>query len=1179
MKERDLTPHGVNPTLEVGIKFMAENNGEQEKQPKAEKLADLGALPDKAKIAARDYLTQIGRRKLSFEENQTLRLMLSNPEEAKRAGAISDSDFTLKSIDGGSIFNLDVALTKNGAKEFVKILKGESLNSEQKELRTKIYNALENDPEGFADMFAKAIDSLSVEDVESFLKTGSFDVVNTFLSEINKRAKGKISSALLEKYKKEAQALSGLPPQEAREELKYLMEKIEARHNELEGQEVFKDFNKEEEEKIYNAIFEVEAKRGLPKKDNLSDEVLKKYKQRLTELSSLSKEERVKEARRIFNELDEEKTRLFGERYKGKAAEPDEIIEGENSERFERMSGSPDTRASQFLEQFEQQIDEMGTSEVDWDALEGEMGVILNSSSQYRAAKPQFLNSISQLRSLGDNEENRRAAKGFVKQLRAINDQIQNEPMPAGYNESEIPDNIEEVARFISKNVDSEIYGPNGIHPIIDDKGRFIPANFLLWVREWSVKLDQDNPNDQLSPLTAISLKTRWREISLYEMVRHNRERFMKDKNTGEVLNDLADEALYESWAYGIYRNTSLAYQQIMTSDTELPKALTQFHARSDLTRGDTLQRILSISAEFGKEGDTKVGDAIRMANDFYYHWSDKDKIIEVLNNGQFTVDDFKNAMRILNGKKEWDDADWNNVGSYRGFHFENNNVYYQQGDDVNTRKEMFDKNGNLDWKNFIFVMNFYKYNSEEQFSVNLSRELISGKIAEKYGLDRGIATSEKEIQDLKKTWEEARSMGEQKYRDLGQFSEDEIKEKAKHYADSKLMKRRHAKRINLEYAENTAFALQRGYGAAARNDTNRRGFDAATKLFLEDYLIRQSGENTAGPIGIPGEIPIFKMLGPDMWIGLRTESGLSPYQIYENIRKIENDPNKTPEEKQKERKEWIGKLNFRTRAENEYAGNQGTNSFEIFKSITDSNHLDLNEIVSYSLLEGVKYNPQKFEAMIKDGFIKPMRYAFSSNSGLDYGQTVRVFDYQTSRHKPEEVPIYKDKFLAQAMFGDMAFEGINFEIEKGGRSINLLKAMNSTNEQERKAASEYLSGTKVRSQMVKNLARTRIAAQLAFHRQFGGVGPRWDYDRAETFIKALESMKEYEINPDNPNEVRQKKGKAYFSKEDIAWIRRHSNTQLWKLVGEGVAAGTVMGLADATPKSLGIFISYILKQ
>jgi hypothetical protein len=81
-------------------------------------------------------------------------------------------------------------------------------------------------------------------------------------------------------------------------------------------------------------------------------------------------------------------------------------------------------------------------------------------------------------------------------------------------------------------------------------------------------------------------------------------------------------------------------------------------------------------------------------------------------------------------------------------------------------------------------------------------------------------------------------------------------------------------------------------------------------------------------------------------------------------------------------------------------------------------------------------------------------------------------------------------------------------------------------------------------------------------------VGEPWNFLRTNSFIRALESIKAYERDPDYPGRVREIADQRFFSPEDIEWIRKNSGTEYWRLFMvdalKGGGAGAGKGLLDA---------------
>lgn len=53
-----------------------------------------------------------------------------------------------------------------------------------------------------------------------------------------------------------------------------------------------------------------------------------------------------------------------------------------------------------------------------------------------------------------------------------------------------------------------------------------------------------------------------------------------------------------------------------------------------------------------------------------------------------------------------------------------------------------------------------------------------------------------------------------------------------------------------------------------------------------------------------------------------------------------------------------------------------------------------------------------------------------------------------------------------------------------------------------------------------------------------------------ERFVEALETLEAMEMDPENPGHERPT-GNKFFSHEDMEWIRKHSNTELGRMLRE----------------------------
>ncbi len=738
---------------------------------------------------------------------------------------------------------------------------------------------------------------------------------------------------------------------------------------------------------------------------------------------------------------------------------------------------------------------------------------------------------------------------------------------------------IQDLAKFIMNKQDSALYGAFRKYALIDyvkdretgeTKEVFRPDNFLIWVRDQIIQLHDDNRTSEMQPLSAVAIETQVRTVTIYMMNRF-RGQYFKDEHTGEIMNDLADSAVNMCYLFGFFRNYDLGYKQVMNSAEKLPDAIVQIHAKNDVTHGDNWATFLSMPDKFGQpvkdaegrttsEKDTKVGDAELVANDIYYNISDMEELTDIVGkkSALMTKEGFKKALMLQQiaggGKYEWDDEPDEKPGIYD----KKEDNFYSIDAASGKRVYVFGKDGKLIPKNYQAFINFFNAPTPDKTTVDFVRDLIRLAIAEKVGIESGYSETAQELAARKAEYDKL----------VGENKKDD--------ADREYKRKVNAGRINAKFAEYSAFIQQRPLMVAARNDVGRRGYDASTKLDI-NYIIRQSGAGTAGPIGNSEFLKhqLLKNFGVDFVAGLKTENKRSPYEIFREIRHIMNDKTLSNEDREKKKADVLGQLRFQDNAALDYSSNAIKRSYEIFHSVVDAKGLDLDKIVTRTFLEGIKYNTAEFEKQVKDEFIKPMRYAFSSNSALKYGQLYHGFE-----RVKDGVAEYKWKTLADHIFGDEVLDDIRIDAKKNKLKVEMLdenqkvikKADDMTPEERYK---EYLNSQAARGRLVKNLARARLAAELRKHRNRYGPAARWNADMINKFLLALESIKEY-TKDSNGNVVQTTN--QFFTAEDIAWIRKNSGTGYKSMMLKEGSIGVFKGLTKGLWEGFGDLVKDGLK-
>ncbi len=741
------------------------------------------------------------------------------------------------------------------------------------------------------------------------------------------------------------------------------------------------------------------------------------------------------------------------------------------------------------------------------------------------------------------------------------------------------PKNIREVAAWIMASDDRSVWGPEGAYPIFEyreeldpetgkQKSDFKPKNFIRWLRNKSLEHHADNPNDPLNLLSGISIETLFRSISILQM-KYNKQKYFADED-GKPLSNLADEVINEAWLFGVRRNKNLGYIQAMNSDEKLFEAIVEMSGKNDHTGGETLAKHFQMGEDFNdKDGnlDNKVGDAMLAANQIYRNLADIDKLRKMMpeNSPIFTLEGFKNASRYLN-KKTFNE----NTEGYGNLRIEGDRVYFRDSR-TKIRTEIFNSEGTLvNDENLVKFLNFFPEANPQETNEEFVRELVKQSIADIVGFDAG--------------------MDSQKYEE---FIARRKKQLGDAYKDVDYKEYRKLMRMNLEWAETNSWVEQRWNGAAARNDTGYRGYDAWTKMYAQYYRERQSGPATAGPIGNPHDMQIFRMLTPDMWLAIRTETGESVHEVFEelhmtNLQLYKLKGELTPDQKrekealQKRKEDAYGKLRFPRWAETDWASNGVKRQAEVWHNIMNTEDLKFNELAKRDNWGVLRYDRQKFEEVVKDDFIKKRRYALASNNAMNYGAIMRMRERDSIEIGKDGKVIekfkYKDQYLAEAMFGEVVIGSIRREWYDGELDF---KAAGENGVEEKKTSKnatlgDYLNSKEAREKILKNVCRAGLAAQIKAHRERSGTTERWNSTVIRNFYQSMRSMPQYIEDPATGKEIKLDDSQ-FFSEEDIKWIRKQTNTSIGMLLWEDSYHAGWDAAAEGIPAIFKIFYQDIV--
>lgn len=729
------------------------------------------------------------------------------------------------------------------------------------------------------------------------------------------------------------------------------------------------------------------------------------------------------------------------------------------------------------------------------------------------------------------------------------------------------PRSIQEVALSIINDEGPDRWGPNGTYPLVEliydengepkyktnYKGEKTPdpqiklneKNFVRWFRERMMYHHISNSRDeslQLGNLVGITSEF-GSTINIFSMDK-DRAQYFLDESTGTVMDKLANQLKMELWLFGNMRNYDLLYQKYMTSDSDLPKFLSQLHDKEEITQPQSLETIMTLPKDFGEDGDTSVGDGIRKAYEIYYYASDYNMLKKVLGADSvfFKREGFENALRIIEGLNPTD-----------AISESSQKIIDSVFDGENVKPEKF-----------IKLMNPFNEKNKPEFTKKLIREMVKQVISKKYGIEYGL--TEMKVVD-------------------GKFDKEDVKE-------------RDLVRKDLEYAEAFAWVLTHWTGAAARNDTGAIGFDALTKTMkLREYRKGQSGVNRAAPFGNEYDLGVFKGLAVDFFNGVTVEKKLedkgynyTPFEIFRIMSDIEDDPSLSEDEKKRQKGIWSKRLNFEQYIQRSYSADHINRAFEVFQATIGAEEMRLEEIVKWDPFRGIILDRGKFEEQVKEKFLKPIRYAYRTYQQLDMGKMQRL---QIGGFGPNDLPVYKDATTAETLFGPEVLRDIrpmaqnrykNWDNAMKSQFEDRLKQkgvdFGSLSEDEKKQQiwQDYLSSQDGKDILWKRAAMAKIAAHIKSHREFGNGYTQFTAGMVEAFYEALESIKAMEIE-EGEDDTDLSYAKRFFSKADIDWIRRRSGTTAGKLfmtdiMLKGVGWGATKGMWEGA----GVIIKDIFK-
>jgi hypothetical protein len=262
------------------------------------------------------------------------------------------------------------------------------------------------------------------------------------------------------------------------------------------------------------------------------------------------------------------------------------------------------------------------------------------------------------------------------------------------------------------------------------------------------------------------------------------------------------------------------------------------------------------------------------------------------------------------------------------------------------------------------------------------------------------------------------------------------------------------------------------------------------------------------------------------------------------------------------------------------FANDHVQRGWEIYEQVMGAEEIRLEKFTRFDPVKGVIFEREQFQQTVSDKFIKPMRYFLRTWKQLDFSQTVRVNRGDEAETKWEE------RSLAEAMFGKEMLNIPEFWAEAGypgteGKTAEDVEIVENGEIVKVKRIKGVIDARKIdknRGQLLKQMAKTRLAAELYAHVDFNSTDPRYDFIYYETIIRALEQIPGG-IEGDE-EDMRSAKlvldpKKRFFTKNDINWIRKKSNTTQQWLFGKAFVTQSATGFGKGVGDMFSAFFKY----
>lgn len=585
---------------------------------------------------------------------------------------------------------------------------------------------------------------------------------------------------------------------------------------------------------------------------------------------------------------------------------------------------------------------------------------------------------------------------------------------------------------------------------------------------------------------------------------------WFKDKD-GEMHEGLKNQMYMELWLFNRSRDFDASYRKIMGDDAELPKALQQLYYTNTFTKEGTLDRILTLPS-VGKTIDFKNRDSIRKSSQ------------EV---GQAL------RLAIL--------------------------TYYNLGDIAmlnDIEEQLVETGGDRQAMHFQSVL----FNNEAFIDAYMKKERDKGRTPA--DIDDTTLRNEAASKIAKQPNDIFNAEGGIDKDKLDKFMElinpfdiaskdFDLKNATQERVRFMIMQNTGLSYEEAKYAETFAFSMARWTGLAARHDyrptrkTGYTAYDSWTKVLeTEQYRIRQSTPDQGGIHGNIYSVGGFKRMGVDFLIGARDIDGRSILEIIqggegENI-------NLTTR---------LEEIKFGDRTMEKFGTDHIARVFKLYEAIITTQEFSFDKVVTIDQWGRVVFDPKAANEWI-DNYLKAMRYAYRTWAGTDYSKLIRA------RDKDGEM---RTVSVAESLWGRQVYR--DYIEDKLGKRLEEIRDPIERS----RVIGETIQDEDNRQGFWKRPMMYAIAAEIYAHRAFESGYPRYKLAQIEKIYEWLENFSG-ELETDETDLTRTKRKTMFFSKEDIQWIRRASNTTKgWLLFSEATSQGGV-GMIEGLGRSFKAF-------